>query len=99
MATYLAMFAAGPFHVERSQVATRRGGPVPVRLLVSKRLNDQRYAASLKMLRRTPALLRELQADLGDYPFSAAGGLVTEPPGRVRPGEPDNPHLLLGRSR
>ena len=80
MATYLAMFAAGPFHVERSQVATRQGGPVPVRLLVSKRLNDQRYAASLKMLRRTPALLRELQADLGDYPFSAAGGLVTSLP-------------------
>ena len=80
MATYLAMFAAGPFHVERRQVATRQGGPVPVRLLVSTRLSDDHYAASLKMLRRTPRLLRELQADLGDYPFSTAGGLVTSLP-------------------
>ena len=39
MATYLAMFAAGPFHVETGQVATGRGD-VPVRLLVSKRLSD-----------------------------------------------------------
>ena len=80
MATYLAMFAAGPFHVERTRVATEQGGPVPVRLLVSERLSDARYRAGLRMLRRTPALLRQLQDDLGDYPFSAAGGLVTSLP-------------------
>ncbi|WP_432478992.1 M1 family metallopeptidase [Nocardioides sp. GXQ0305] len=75
MATYLAMFAAGPFHVVRRQV-----GDLPVRLAVSKRLSGSRYRASLRMLRRTPALLRELQQDLGAYPFSAAGGLVTSLP-------------------
>ena len=49
MATYLAMFAAGPFHVERTRV-----GDLPVRLAVSKQLDDRRYRASLHMLRRTP---------------------------------------------
>jgi len=75
MSTYLAMFAAGPFHVERTRV-----GDLPVRLAVSTRLSDDRYRASLRMLRRTPAVLRELQRDLGDYPFSTAGGLVTSLP-------------------
>ena len=79
MATYLAMFAAGPFHAETRRLETS-AGEVPVRLLVSRRLTDSRYRASLRMLRRTPAVLRELQGDLGDYPFSAAGGLVTSLP-------------------
>ncbi len=79
MATYLAMFAAGPFHVETRRLETDHGD-VPVRLLVSERLGEERYAASLRMLRRTPRLLRELQDDLGDYPFSTAGGLVTSLP-------------------
>jgi aminopeptidase N len=75
MATYLAMFAAGPFHVENSRV-----DGLPVRLAVSKRLDGARYRGSLRMLRRTPELLRELQGDLGDYPFATAGGLVTSLP-------------------
>jgi len=79
MATYLAMFAAGSFHLERSTFQST-DGEVPVRMLVSRRLPDSRFKASLRMLRRTPALLEQLQSDLGDYPFSAAGGLVTSLP-------------------
>jgi aminopeptidase N len=75
MSTYLAMFAAGRFHVERSRVSG-----LPVRLAVSELLSDDQFRASLRMLRRTPALLRQLQRDLGDYPFSSAGGLVTSLP-------------------
>ena len=75
MTTYLAMFAAGPFEVETSRV-----DGLPVRLLVSRRLPDPWFGASRAMLRRTPALLRQLQDDLGDYPFSTAGGLVTSLP-------------------
>ncbi len=75
MATYLAMFAAGPFHVEKKAY-----DGTPVRLYVSKRLPDRQYDASLKLVRRTPRLLGGLASDLGPYPFSSAGGLVTSLP-------------------
>ena len=73
MATYLAMFAAGPFRVERGVT----GDGLPWRLLVSRQLGRTAERASLQMLRRTAAVIHTLERDLGAYPFSSAGGLVT----------------------
>jgi aminopeptidase N len=73
MATYLAMFAAGPFRVERG--VTRDG--LPWRLLVSRQLGRNGERASMRMLRRTAGVIHTLEQDLGRYPFSSAGGLVT----------------------
>ena len=87
----------GRFHVETRRLETGHGD-VPVRLLVSERLGPARYAASLKMLRRTPRLAaRGSQDDLGDYPFSAAGGLVTSLPVGFALENQTMPDLLLGR--
>jgi aminopeptidase N len=72
MATYLAFFAAGRFEVERG---THDG--LPWTLAVSRRLPAAQQAASMRLLRRTPAVVDRLEQDLGAYPFSSTGGLVT----------------------
>ena len=72
MATYLAMFAAGRFQVD---TGVRDG--LPWRAVVSKRLSPTARAANLDLMRKTPRVVAGLENDLGEYPFSRVGGLVT----------------------
>ncbi|WP_110181707.1 M1 family metallopeptidase [Nocardioides solisilvae] len=72
MTTYLAFFAAGRFDVERGV-----SDGLPWTVAVSSRLPRAERRASMRMLRRTPAILRRLERDLGDYPFTSTGGVVT----------------------
>ncbi|WP_181310537.1 M1 family metallopeptidase [Nocardioides campestrisoli] len=72
MASYLAFFAAGRFQVESG---TSEG--LPWTAAVSRRLMPHEQRASMRMLRRSPRIVRALEQDLGAYPFSNTGGLVT----------------------
>ena len=72
MASYLAFFAAGDFTIQKG---TSDG--LPWVNAVSQRLPASQQKASLKLLRRTPGVVRALSADLGPYPFSVTGGLTT----------------------
>ena len=72
MATYNAFFAAGSFAVDRG---VSRG--LPWYVAASNRIPAARRQVAMDMLRRTPVLVRWLQSQLGDYPFSTTGGVVT----------------------
>ena len=72
MATYLAMFAAGKFQVD---TGVRDG--LPWRAVVSKQIPLGQRRANMDLMRRTPRIVAGLEQDLGDYPFSTVGGLVT----------------------
>jgi aminopeptidase N len=72
MAPYLAFFAAGSFAVDRG--GNRR---LPWYVAASRQIPTAQRAVAMDMLRRTPALVRWLQSQLGDYPFSTTGGVVT----------------------
>jgi aminopeptidase N len=72
MAPYLAFFAAGDFTIARGK---HRG--LPWLVAVSDRLGANDRAASMRLMKRTPAVVAGLEKDLGDYPFSVVGGLTT----------------------
>ncbi len=72
MSTYLAMFAAGDFAVDRGE----RGG-LPWTAIVSRQLGPRSRESNLDLMRRTPRVVEALEGDLGDYPFETVGGLVT----------------------
>lgn len=72
MATYLAMFAAGRFRVDRG---VRDG--LPWLAVVSKQLLPRDRRSNLALMRQTPRFVAALEEDLGRYPFSRVGGLVT----------------------
>ncbi|WP_101524067.1 M1 family metallopeptidase [Nocardioides houyundeii] len=72
MASYLAYFAAGRFQIDRG---VRNGRPWLV--AASRRLPAPARRTSMRMLRRTPAVVEWLESQLGPYPFSTTGGLVT----------------------
>ncbi|WP_426244038.1 M1 family metallopeptidase [Nocardioides sp. LHG3406-4] len=72
MSTYLAFFAAGDFEIDRG---THQG--LPWLVAASKALPPRATRASMRQLRRSPAIVKSLEADLGAYPFSVTGGLVT----------------------
>ena len=72
MSTYLAMFAAGDFQVDSGA----RDG-LPWRAVVSKRMAPADRRANMALMRKTPRVVAGLEDDLGDYPFSRVGGLVT----------------------
>jgi aminopeptidase N len=72
MASYLAFFAAGDFTIRKG---TSDG--LPWVNAVSQRLPASQQRASLKLLGRTPGVVKALSADLGPYPFSVTGGLTT----------------------
>jgi aminopeptidase N len=72
MASYLAFFAAGDFTIKRG---TSDG--LPWVNAVSQQLSPGEQRASLKLLSRTPGVVRALSSDLGPYPFSVTGGLTT----------------------
>lgn len=75
MATYLAFFAAGDFVIDRGKV-----DGLPWLNAVSRRLPDFERQAARRLLGRTPGIVRALERDLGDYPFSTTGGLTTSLP-------------------
>ncbi len=74
MASYLAFFAAGDGSRSQSR-HHRRACPGRRRSPRSAMPHEQR--ASMRMLRRSPRIVRALEQDLGPYPFSSTGGLVT----------------------
>ncbi|WP_165807144.1 M1 family metallopeptidase [Nocardioides currus] len=72
MASYLAFFAAGDFTIQKG---TAHG--LPWVNAVSQQLPAAEQKSSLKLLSRTPDVVKALSADLGPYPFSVTGGLTT----------------------
>lgn len=72
MAPYLAFFAAGEFDVADG---VTRG--LPWYAAVSRQLRPAERRASMRMLKRSAGLVRWLEGELGDYPFSTTGGVVT----------------------
>jgi aminopeptidase N len=72
MVPYLAFFAAGDFAIEKGK---HHG--LPWLVAVSERLGERDQAASMRLMRKTPAVVAGLEKDLGDYPFSVVGGLTT----------------------
>ncbi len=72
MAPYLAFFAAGDFTIKRG---TSDG--LPWVNAVSQQLSVRERKESLRLLGRTPGVVKALSADLGPYPFSVTGGLTT----------------------
>ena len=75
MVPYLAFFAAGRFQVERGRSDGR-----PWYSAVSKLLSPSEREAAMGLMRQTPRLLRWLERQVGDYPFSTTGGLTTALP-------------------
>ncbi|MGZ5406079.1 MAG: M1 family metallopeptidase [Nocardioides sp.] len=72
MSTYLAMFAAGDFQVDSG---VRDG--LPWRAVVSRLLTRDERQDNMALMRQTPRVVAGLEEDLGDYPFTRVGGLVT----------------------
>jgi len=72
MVPYLAFFAAGEFAVAKG---VHDG--MPWLVAASKRLPTSLERESLRMLRKTPVVVAWLETQLGPYPFSVTGGLVT----------------------
>jgi aminopeptidase N len=75
MTTYLAFFAAGQFRVERAREDGR-----PALYAVSEGLASGAQAEALRLVRRTPAVVRWLEREFGPYPFSTIGGVVVAAP-------------------
>lgn len=73
MATYLAVVAAGDFVVETS----RTSSGIPVYNAVSSHLSSAERSGSLRAIRRTAAITEWLKGQLGPYPFTSTGGVVT----------------------
>jgi aminopeptidase N len=72
MAPYLAFFAAGSFAVDHG---ISRG--LPWYVAASKSIPAAQRRIAMTMLRRSPSFVRWLQSQLGTYPFSTTGGVVT----------------------
>lgn len=77
MAPYLAFFAAGRFDVRRGSLAGR-----PYVVAVSKQLAPGLRSSLTGLMLRSGPLTAWLETQLGRYPFSSTGGLVTN----LRPG-------------
>jgi aminopeptidase N len=72
MVPYLAFFAAGDFTIAKGR---HRG--LPWLVAVSQRLSKGDQAASMRLMKKTPAVVAGLEKDLGPYPFSVVGGITT----------------------
>jgi aminopeptidase N len=72
MVPYLAFFAAGKYAVQQG-----RHDGLPWLVAVSKDLPRSSARASMAMLERTPRIVSWLESQVGPYPFSQTGGLVT----------------------
>jgi aminopeptidase N len=72
MATYLAFFVVGRFE---TRSGTSHG--LPYTLAVSRALPTGMRRAAMRGLSHTPGIVHWLQNQLGRYPFSRTGGVVT----------------------
>ena len=72
MAPYLAFFAAGRFRVEQG---VDQG--LPYVNAVSKGLSKGNRDRAMRLMRRSPAIVRYLETQFGDYPFTSTGGVTT----------------------
>ena len=72
MVPYLAFFAAGRFDVESG---VSQG--LPYLNAVSQGLSTSNRAKAMRLMRRSPGVVRWLETQLGDYPFSSTGGVTT----------------------
>jgi aminopeptidase N len=72
MVPYLAFFAAGDFVVRHG-----RHDGLPWYVAVSRQIPKAGRARSMRLMKRTPEVVDWLETQLGDYPFSATGGLTT----------------------
>ena len=72
MVPYLAFFAAGKFAVSQG-----RHGGLPWLVAVSRDLPKATVHSSMRVLERTPTIVSWLASQIGPYPFSQTGGLVT----------------------
>jgi aminopeptidase N len=72
MVPYLAFFAAGQFRIASG---VRHG--LPWLVAVSKALPTVAQPGAMTLMRQTPKITAWLATQLGDYPFSTVGGLVT----------------------
>jgi len=72
MAPYLAFFTAGDYRVERG---VSHG--LPWLVGVSNALPAGERAASMRLMRKTPAITHWLARRLGPYPFETVGGVTT----------------------
>ncbi|GAB3266616.1 M1 family metallopeptidase [Nocardioides dilutus] len=72
MVPYLAFFAAGDFEVRKGSLDGR-----PYVVAVSKALPLPGRRAAMKMMLESASLTAWLETQLGPYPFSSTGGVVT----------------------
>jgi aminopeptidase N len=72
MVPYLAFFAAGEYAVRKG-----RHHGLPWLVAVSRDLPAASRRDSMRMVEKTPRIVSWLESQLGDYPFSQTGGLVT----------------------
>jgi len=72
MVPYLAFFAAGHFRIDKG---VRDGRHWLV--AVSKALPTAAQPRAMQLMRQSAGITRWLEGQLGDYPFSTVGGLVT----------------------
>ena len=72
MVPYLAFFAAGKY-----AVAKGRHHGLPWLVAVSRDLPEGSRRDSMRMLEKTPQIVSWLERQVGAYPFSQTGGLVT----------------------
>ncbi len=72
MTTYLAFFAAGRFEIESGVAAG-----LPYFIAVSTALAPSNRTAAMNLMRRSPGVVRWLETQLGDYPFTSTGGVTT----------------------
>jgi aminopeptidase N len=72
MTTYLAFFAAGKF-----EIASGTSDGLPYTIAVSKRFKQPYRHKAMRLLRRSPSIVRWLAGEFGPYPFSSTGGVMT----------------------
>ncbi|WP_372735021.1 M1 family metallopeptidase [Nocardioides sp.] len=94
MTSFLAFFAAGKFQVKQGTQAGRH-----YVVAVSKRLPRETRRANMALMLKSPAITNWLATQVGAYPFSSTGGVVTSlRPGfalenQTRPTYPGSPYL------
>ncbi len=75
MAPYLAFFAAGRFETRKGSLRGR-----PWYVAVSKQLPAGQRSGLIRLMKKSPRITAWLEKQLGRYPFSTTGGLVTSLP-------------------
>jgi aminopeptidase N len=75
MAPYLAFFAAGEFETHKGRYRGR-----PWYVAVSRQLPAGQRSGLVRLMKKSPSITYWLEQQLGRYPFSTTGGVVTSLP-------------------